>query len=167
MIALWLLACVRAPAPPPPDMMAEVAWSPPALAGHVVAGRFIDETYGYSLPVPEGWSAQPAAVTDTTRIVLVDAAGAARLRVMVVTDAAPAARVDCAWDFDDAAVVSGVAVRRATCVPLAVDGPRVLSWTALDSVPMLRLEAEVPQGALFATEAAAAQVLAGVRPAGQ
>lgn len=167
MILLGLLACVRAPVAPPPDLMQETAWAPPELAGRVDAGRYTDATYGFSLPVPEGWSAQPAAVTDATRLVLVDAAGLARLRVEVVTDPAPAPRADCAWDFDDTAVVGGVSVRRSTCVPIAVDGPRVLSWTAVGATPMVRLEAEVPQGSLMATEDAAASVLAGLTPGAQ
>ncbi len=163
-----LAGCVhRVPAPDPELVQAE-AWSPPALAGAVVDGRFVDDRSGLSVPVPEGWRAEPGRVDDATRVVLVEPVGGVRLRVVVAGGDWPPARGDCSWEFEDAAsyTFGAVTARLATCTPRDPDAPRILGWR-LDgwrsAAPALVVEAEVPPGQLVTAEDAAAEVLAGVR----
>lgn len=166
--AIGLVGCVHRVPAPDPDLVQAEAWGPGALAGAIVGGRFVDARLGMSVPVPEGWRAEPGRVDDATRVVLVEPTGGARLRVVVDGGEWPPARADCSWEFEDAGsyTFGAVTARLATCTPHDPDAPRILGWRVdawRAGSPPLLVEAEVPPGQLLTAEDAAAGVLAGVR----
>ncbi len=143
--------------------MQEATWAPPPVAGSVTDGVFTDHTSRFSVPVPPGFRAEPAALNDQTRVVFIDPSGDIRIRVSLAADTAE--RADCDWTFtDDAANVIGRlgAVRIATCTPHDADAPRIFAWLAPTSNPPLRIEADVAQGHLARADEAVALVLDGV-----
>lgn len=154
-----------------PPLLREADWSPPELSGQVVDGRFVDERFRFSVPVPDGWRAEAATISDDTRVVMVDPEGRVRLRLSIGSGG-PEPRSDCEWAFEDHAEVGGpdgsgaagsASGRRfATCVPEDVDAPRILGWYADDTTPPVRIEAEAPPGYLLQAEDAATFVLGGM-----
>jgi len=166
--ALGLAACVHRVPAPNPDLVQAESWAPPALAGAIMDGRFVDALSDMSVPVPDGWRGEPGSVDDATRVVLVDPVGGVRLRVVVGEGEWPASRADCSWEFEDAGsyTFGALTARLATCTPHDPDAPRILGWRIdawhSDSPPLV-IEAEVPPGQLVTAEEAAAGVLAGVR----
>lgn len=166
--ALLLAAgCVhRGPSAAPP-LLREADWSPPELSGQIIDGRFVDERFRFSVPVPDGWRAEAAAISDDTRVVMVDPEGRVRLRLSIGSGG-PEPRSDCEWAFQDTAEPGRTATadartrRFATCVPEDVDAPRILGWYADDTNPPVRIEAEAPPGYLLQAEDAAAFVLGGM-----
>lgn len=166
--AAGLPGCGHRVAAPDPDLVQAESWAPPALAGAIVDGRFVDARLGMSVPVPEGWRAEPGRVDDATRVVLVEPVGGVRLRVVLGADEWPPARADCSWEFEDAGsyTYGSVTARLATCTPHDPGAPRILGWRVdawRAGGPPLLVEAEVPPGQLVTAEEAAAGVLAGVR----
>jgi hypothetical protein len=167
---LWLLpfACVH-PAAVAPELTPPTVDRAVMLAGQVSQGRFVDASWGYSVPVPAGWSVHPADIDDAVRVVMVDPDERVRLRVSVVpaTSADPA----CELSFtDDLGHDFGALhdVRIGTCAESAQDAngstSRVLSWWAVDATPPIRVEVELAPGYLVVAEQAAAGVLVGFQP---
>jgi hypothetical protein len=165
---LWLLffGCVHPGELVAPELTVPVPARAPVLAGAVREGRFIDATWGYSVPIPSGWSVHPAEVDDSVRVVMVNPDEQVRLRVAVIsaTDAGP----DCDLTFtDDLGHDFGALrdVRISTCGASGREGgaasSRILTWSAGAGTPPIRVEAEVAPGYLGVAEDAAALVLRG------
>lgn len=165
---LWLLffGCVHPGDRVVPDLTVPVQARAPVLAGAVSDGRFVDSTWGYSVPVPPSWSVHPAEVDDAVRVVLVDPDERVRLRLTVIsaTDAGPG----CELTFtDDLGHDFGALhdVRISTCAAAnageGAGSSRILFWSAADSHPPIRVEVELQPGYLGVAEDAAALVLRG------
>lgn len=148
--------------------------SAPTPAGAVLDGRFVDRRYDFTVPVPDGWRAEPATWDDTTRVVLVNPAGDVRVRVGVMPGAVtatsgPAARPDCEWAFFDTGALDLPALGTlnvATCVPADPDGARVLGWYAPGARPPIQVEADALPGRLIEAQGGGATIVDGVRGAG-
>ncbi len=164
-VALAMLpGCPRPLVPAAPPLLQDADWTPPVLSGHVTEGWFLDDRFGLSVPIPEGWRAEPAAITDATRVVLVDPDGKVRMRI-ALGSAGPEPRGDCTWEFQDLALYTfgALQVQPSTCVPEDAAAPRILAWYAPGASPTVHVEAEAPPGCLLEAEDAAAAVLSGLR----
>lgn len=172
-LATWFLTgvvsagCIKHPQPAPQPALEQAGWDAPVLAGSVVDGRFVDARLLLSVPVPEGWRAEPASIEDATRVVLVDPGGAVRVRVSAMAEGGtgPEPRPDCVWGFEDSGSTSFPAlgpVSTATCLPNDPDQPRILGWYAPGADPRVQVEVEAPPGSLLYAEGAALTVVGGL-----
>lgn len=167
---LWLLylACAH-PVAVTPDLTPPIVDGAAVLAGRVSEGRFVDATWGYSVPIPSGWTVHPAGIDDAVRVVMVDPDERVRLRVSVLSGASAGSGCELAFS-DDLGHDFGALhdVRVATCAEsteeVSASTSRILSWSAANATPPIRVEAELAPGYLVVAEAAAASVLRGFQP---
>lgn len=71
-------------------------------AGTVLGGRYTDVTWGFSIPIPEGWSAEPGRLSDARRLRLREPITEATLDVWVLPSYLQYPdHNDCKWVFTD------------------------------------------------------------------
>jgi len=170
-ILLWLAlascSCRRTgPAAPVEDAPAVEQVQP---AGLVVAGRFVDGRWGFSVPVPEGWVARPGRDDGSIRLTLVHEASGSWLEVWAFSGAADGfrPRSGCRWTFVDRARYrdrgGAEALSVGSCTPLQPDGALVQGWLIPGPGATAQVELHLPEGALAEGRRAAEPVLRDLR----
>lgn len=154
---LFLVACPCRRVPDPVDgveITDEPAPTPPAPAGQVLEGRFVDARLGFSAPVPEGWSAQVGEDPFPLRVVFTDSVTGTRVEVWSYTEDSlhVRPRAGCAWVFQDSGPYEALRVREpltvASCRPDDPRAPKVLGVYLLRGGQAWHIEAVYPEGAL-------------------
>ncbi|RME23852.1 MAG: hypothetical protein D6798_12640 [Deltaproteobacteria bacterium] len=173
-LLLALLAFVacgprRAPAP---ELGAPTSTGPapaPLMAGFVADGVFTDSRWGLTLPIPDGWEAQPGLDQGALRVAVVDPVRGTRVELWVFRSlgTAPRPRSDCRWTFVDtgryrAAGLPGP-LTTATCTPDDPTAPRVYAWLLPAEHYGVQAELHVPVTALVDGRHDAEAILRGLR----
>ena len=104
MLPLLFLALSCAGCRPKGPVVGAESQAPPELpvpAGELVEGRFVDRRWGFSLDLPEGWTAEPGPDAGSLRVRLVDQETGARVELwaFVDLDQQPRPRADCEWTW--------------------------------------------------------------------
>jgi len=170
MNSLWFwLAC--APKPSVEAVGSSAATGMPMAeartSGVVYEGVFTDEMHAFSLPVSEGWVADPGPETGLMRVAMVHVATQTRIEIWAFSGGGlePRIREGCEWSFQeknrplpyaDAAVM-------ATCVPKDPEGRRVFGVIFERSGVAYQLEIQPPNDALLEGRAVANDVLSRLR----
>lgn len=161
--ALLSCSCKRSTVAPPVEPIPVAATVPPS--GEVIDGRFTDARWGYSMAVPEGWSAEPMRDDGSIRLALNHAATGSRMEVWIFAGQATGfrPRSDCRWTFEDRAryrVRGGSEpLTVGSCTPLEPDGPLVQGWLLPGPEATAQVELRLPEGALVQGQRASVQVL--------
>jgi hypothetical protein len=172
MIGLWLLwGCACRPSPPaaPPPTPVETVSEAVKPAGQVTEGRYDDATFGFGLPIPEGWTATVGEADDPLRLRLEQVTSGAQIELWCFEgqDLTPRPRDGCTWTFQDEAPFRALrtsdAIVGATCTPL--DPTVRVAFAYLVALPdgVLQAEVHVPRRALLRAKAEGDQVLSGIR----
>lgn len=155
-VLLWLLACPKKesnaealPPPPPPA-------PPPALAGRIEQGVFLDQTYPFSFPIPQGWTPEIGVDAGSLRLGIRDPDTGARMEVYAVNGYLTLpSHNDCRWKFEDIGHYAGVQASThpsetlvAHCTPTEVAAPRRLAACRQRGDLTLCLEGHIPPGTL-------------------
>lgn len=100
---LVLLGGCRHPQTMPlPTLITPVPPTIEAPAGTVLAGRYTDAHWDFSLPIPEGWSAEPGRLSDARRLRLREPITEATLDIWVLPSYLQYPdHDDCKWVFMD------------------------------------------------------------------
>lgn len=152
-----------------PEVAAEaIEPEPPSLAGRVSSGVFLDDRWGFSLPVPKDWRAEPGLDEGLLRVTLVHDESGARVEIWAFEGPADTLRPrgDCAWDFIDTASyrtlgLSGQ-VTTGTCTPVDPAGDRVYGWLLPGSAVSFQAEIHLPPDALVDGRRRGEQVVRGL-----
>ncbi len=153
-VVLMLLAC--GPKPPP----VAPAYTPPARnmaadrpSGVVHDGVFTDEMHTFSLPIAEGWVAQPGPETGLMRVVVQHVATDTRVEVWVFPGGGlePRVREGCIWTFQTKGRPRPFAdaVLLATCVPDDATARRVYGTIFERNDVLFQAEIQAPNDALL------------------
>ena len=154
LFVLLFLACAPKPPPvgptytPPPRDMARDRPS-----GVVHDGVFTDEMYMFSLPIEEGWVAQPGPETGLMRVVVQHVATETRVEVWAFSGEGlePRVREGCVWTFQTKGrprPFSDV-VLLATCVPDDATQRRVYGTIFQRNGTLFQVEIQPPNDALL------------------
>ena len=123
-----------APYSPPPRDMAKDRPS-----GVVHDGVFTDEMYTFSLPIVEGWVAQPGPETGLMRVVLQHVATETRVEVWAFSgeELEPRVREGCVWTFQTKGRARAFSeeVLLATCVPDDANSGAYMARSFSETVP--------------------------------
>lgn len=166
-IVLMVLGC----APKPPEVGAQYTPPPRNMAkdrpsGVVHDGVFTDEMHTFSLPVAEGWVAQPGPETGLMRVVLQHVATETRVEVWAFSgeELEPRVREGCVWTFrtkgrsrpfsDD--------VLLATCVPDDATHRRVYGTIFQRNGTLFQVETQPPNDALLEGRSLANRLIDGL-----
>ena len=122
----------------------------PVLAGTVTDGVFVDVRYGFQLPVPQGWTANPGRDAAALRVSLTDAQTGTVVELWALSDMGGTLRrrADCDWTFEDTARYRSVGmsepVTTGTCTPHDPADPRVYGWLLPGARVGVQAEIHVP-----------------------
>lgn len=170
-LLLWaaLVACKKAPAPPPP-LGGPVTAPIQRPAGAVVDGVFHDATHGLTVRLPPGWTAEVGADSGELRVRL-DGRGANPTRVEIWRfdglELDPRPREACTWTFQDLGPHHGVPGSEdlvlATCTPRAPAADRVFAWITPRGGATWQLEVHAPWARMLEGHDEGAAVLQTIR----
>jgi hypothetical protein len=130
--------------PPPTRLEAEPA-------GAVEGGQFVDADGGFSVSVPEGWSARPGPRSGALRVALDDPDTGVRVEAWRFSGSALTLRprAGCLWTFSDRGPYRDLPVPDAlqvgTCMPDDPIEPRVQAWVLRRGDFTWQLEVHLPQ----------------------
>jgi len=168
LLALWGCKDKREP-----DILFEFPDEPAVEAslpsGQLLDGRFVDDEYGLSIAVPEGWAAEPGAADDALRLRLRHGPTGALIELWAFSArlTEPAPRPDCAWDFRDGGAYRTLPTAEllmvATCRPTEPTEPRVLAWLTVRGGMTWQVELHTPAEQMAPAREAGEAVLRTVR----
>ena len=164
---LMMLGCMaKAPpevepySPPPRDMAKD------RPSGVVHDGVFTDEMYRFSLPIVEGWVAQPGPETGLMRVVLQHVATETRVEVWAFSGEGlePRVREGCVWTFQTKgrARTFSDEVLLATCVPDDATQRRVYGTIFQRNGTLFQVEIQPPNDALLEGRGLANELIDGL-----
>jgi len=149
-----VLACASRPQPQATPYVAkrqDMAKARPS--GVVHDGVFTDEMYRFSLPIEEGWVAQPGPETGLMRVVVRHVATETRVELWAFsgTDLEPRIREGCDWTFKTKGRPRAFAeeVLLATCVPKDATARRVYGTIFVRDQTLFQAEIQPPNSSLL------------------
>lgn len=146
--------------PPPRDMASD------RPSGVVYDGVFTDEMHAFSLPIAEGWVAQPGPETGLMRVVIQHVATETRVEVWAFSGEVlePRIREGCVWTFQTKGRPRGFSdnVLLATCVPNDATERRVYGTIFQRNGTLFQVEIQPPNGALLEGRNLANQLIDGL-----
>ncbi len=157
--ALLALPACRGRRPPGLDLDGTFVTVPPVsrkLAGVSRGGRFVDPERGWSVEIPEDWTAEPGWSDEDLRVRLTHVLTQVTLEIAAYPEAeiTPRERDSCLWTFRDTGHYSALPVPGevtvAGCTPWEPTGPRVQGWYTVAGPWAYHLELVLPDGYLVA-----------------
>jgi len=168
-IYFWLLACSpKGPVQQPDRPLA----SAPAMAearssGVVYEGVFTDEMHAFSLPVTEGWVADPGPETGLMRVAMVHVSTGTRIEIWAFPGDGlePRVREGCEWKFKEKnrPLAFAPASIMATCVPVDALDRRVYGIIFERNGSSYQIEVQAPNDGLLEGRSVAEELLSGLR----
>jgi hypothetical protein len=154
-LLLMVLACA-----PKPVALADVVAggrSPGAVgvrpSGVVYEGVFTDEMHAFSLPVGEGWVAEPGPEAGLMRVAVEHVATGTRVEIWAFsgTGLEPHVREGCTWEFRSKGRLASYAEETlvATCVPVDALDRRVYGTIFERGGTTFQIEVQPPNDALM------------------
>jgi len=169
----WLLLCVacahRNSEVGAPEIETGLAIMGPAGSGTVIDAIFTDRTFGFTIPVPEAWVAEPGPETGQMRVAFDHVPTGTRVEMWVFGAGSlePRMREGCKWTFRDTGHFSVLEsmgeVAVATCVPDDPEGERVYAYIFERADRVVQIEVHSPAAALVAGKSAGDDVIRGLR----
>ena len=166
---LLSMACAPKAVEPTPDATVPTV---PSMAearssGIVFEGVFTDEMYACSLPVIEGWVADPGPESGLMRVAMTHVSTSTRIEVWVFpgADVEPRVREGCKWLFSakNRPLPFADQVLMATCSPYDALARRVYGLLFSKNGATYQIEVQPPNDGLLEGRAAAHELLDGLR----
>lgn len=146
--------------PPPRNMASD------RPSGVVHDGVFTDEMHTFSLPIAEGWVAQPGPETGLMRVVVQHVATETRVEVWAFSgeELEPRVREGCVWTFQTKGRPRSFSdeVLLATCVPDDATERRVYGTIFQRNSTLFQVETQPPNDALLEGRSLANQLIDGL-----
>ena len=121
--------------------------------GHVEDGVFSDHELGFSVDIPQRWTAEPGPIGGNLRIALTEVGTGMRVEIWAFggIELEPRSREDCEWGFKDSGGYRVLhmpdPITVATCVPHKPEDPRVFGYLVVREAWTWQLEIHVPSTA--------------------